>query len=182
MDYEGVAVSLVNRSEAHAVRLALIYALCSGHTHIEVDDLKAALAIVDYARKSAFRIFGGTVANKRKSKILDALEHAVGGEMTVTEISTTVFSHNLKSDDLHNILSEMESAKLVSLEKAATGGAPKTVVKIANVLRNNEINEITPFSAIQSSHPLNSLNTLIRTRESEIECFTEDDFPELVAA
>lgn len=129
MDYEGVAGSLVNRTEAHAIRLALIYALCAGHYQIEVDDLKAALAVVDYSRRSAFRIFGGAPADRRKSKILDALKAAPNHEMTVTEIANNLFKKHLKSDDLQKLLLEMESSKLVALEKVSTTGAPKTIVR-----------------------------------------------------
>ena len=170
MEFEGVAGSMVNRSEAHAIRLALIYALCAGHLEIEVEDIKAALAIVEYSRKSSFRIFGGVATDKTKQRILAALQGAESHEMTVTEISSRVFSRNLQSDILQKLLSEMEFSKLVMLEKSPTGGAPKTVVKLANVLRTNEINELNPKTN------LNSLNSLIRSNESETMSFTEDDF------
>ncbi len=129
MDYEGVAGSMVNRTEAHAIRLALIYALCAGHSQIEVDDLKAALALAEYSKQSAFKIFGSAPGDKRKSKILEALKNADNNEMTVSEISANVFNRHLKSDDLHRILNEMESSKLIVTEKESTGGAPKTKVK-----------------------------------------------------
>ena len=152
MDFAGVAGSVVNRTEAHAVRLALIYALCAGHYQIEVDDLKAALALVDYSRRSAFKIFGSEPDDKRKSKILHALKNASGNEMTVTEISAQVFNRHLKSDELQKLLSEMEASKLINQVTIPTGGAPKTIVRISQmVCAKSELSEI--------SH-LNSLNAL----------------------
>lgn len=171
MDYEGVAGSIVNRTEAHAVRLALIYSLCAGHSEIEVDDLSAALALVEYSRTSAFKIFGSATGDKKKAKILDALKTAGSKGMTVTEISAEVFSKNMESKELHKLLTEMDSSKLIATETIPTGGAPKTVVKLASVLRSNEINELTPGSL-----QLNSFNSLIRTSQDEILSFTEADF------
>jgi len=174
MDFEGVTGSVVNRIEAHAIRLALIYALCAGHSQIEVDNLKAALALVEYSRRSAFRIFGSAVGDKKKIKIIDALRSADNHEMTISEISNNVFKRNMNSDELHKLLSEMESSKLIVLKKSPTGGAPKTIVKFQKSYEINEINEKSP-----SSTPLNSLNSLIRTSETEILTFTEDDFSNL---
>lgn len=172
MDYAGAAGAVVNRTEAHAIRLALIYALCAGHSQIEVDDLKAAIALVDYSRRSAFRIFGSVSQDKKKSKILNALQSAVNHEMTITEISSEIFSRNMKSDDLHKLLAEMESSRLIVQEKSPTGGAPKNVVRLASALRKNELNEVMTIRLT----PLNSLNSLIRTSETEIMSFTEADF------
>jgi len=171
MAFEGVTGSVVNRIEAHAIRLALIYALCAGHSKIEVDDLKAALALVEYSRRSAVRIFGSAVGDKKKIKIIDALRSSDNHEMTISEISNNVFKRNINSDDLHKLLSELESSKLIVLEKSPTGGAPKTIVKFQRPYETNEINEKS-----SSSTPLNSLNSLIRTSETEIITFTEDDF------
>lgn len=174
MDYEGVAGSVVNRTEAHAIRLALIYALCAGHDQIEVDDLKAALALVDYSRRSAFKIFGGAPADRRKSKILDALKSAVNHEMTVTEISVEVFNRHLKSGELHKLLQEMESSRLVVLEKVPTAGAPRTVVKFAKTL--SEKSEKSEFSP--DSPSLISLNSLNSHNETEIQTYDDSFFEE----
>ena len=172
MDYSGVAGSVVNRTEAHAVRLALIYALCAGHSQIEIDDLKASLALVEYSRKSAFKIFGGAPADKRKSKILDALQLAGCDGMSVTDISTDVFNRHLKSDDLRKLLQEMESSKLVVIETIQTGGAPRTIIRFSKTFsEKSEKSELTPDAL-----SLNSLNSLNSQDEMEIMTLTEADF------
>ena len=154
MDYEGVAGSVVNRTEAHAIRLALIYALCNGHRQIEVPDLLAAFAVVDYSRKSAFKIFGGAAGDKRKAQILDALRESPQG-MSITEISVLVFNRHVKSDDLQRMLNEMELARLICREKVQTAGAPRTLIKLSSLCEKSELSEISPITP-----PLNSLNSL----------------------
>jgi len=144
MDYQGVAGSVVNRSEAHGLRLALIYALAAGHSQIEVNDLNAALALVEYSRLSAFHIFGSAPEDKRKSKVLHALRTAGSKGLTVTEISGLVFKRHLKSHDLSRLLTDMENAKLIAINRFATGGAPKTTIKLATLCEKSEKSEVTP--------------------------------------
>jgi mRNA degradation ribonuclease J1/J2 len=120
---------MVNRSEAHAIRLALIYALILGHDQIEAQDLTAALSFVDYATKSAFRIFGGATTDKRKARLIDALQKASNG-LTMTEIREQVFSKHISSDDLNKLLSEMEESHLVTTDREPTAGAPKRTIKL----------------------------------------------------
>jgi hypothetical protein len=50
---DGVAGALCARAEAHVLRLALIYALINNHRDIHADDLHAAVALHDYAARSA---------------------------------------------------------------------------------------------------------------------------------
>lgn len=130
MDYEGVSGSIVNRAEAHAIRLALIYAIALCHADIEVEDLRAAFAVVDYSRRSALKIFGGAVGDRKKAKILAALKNAQNNELTLTDISVQVFSRHIESEVLKKIVSEMEDSKLIVTVKLPTGGAPKTIVKL----------------------------------------------------
>ena len=55
---EGVTGALTARAEAHTMRLALIYALLDGAISIKVEHLDAALAVWDYAARSAEWAFG----------------------------------------------------------------------------------------------------------------------------
>ncbi|MCA1679702.1 MAG: DUF3987 domain-containing protein, partial [Actinobacteria bacterium] len=50
---EGLAGQLAARAEAHTIRLALIYALLDAQTKIQPEHLHAALALWDYAARSA---------------------------------------------------------------------------------------------------------------------------------
>jgi hypothetical protein len=133
MGYEGAAGSVVNRSEAHAIRLALIYALAAGHSEIKSQDLKAALALVKYSQESAFTIFKGCQGDKRKEKILQALRNAPNNKMSLTEISSSVFNRNVKSGEIDNILMELKLSKLLTIKSVKTSGAPKKLVILAPV-------------------------------------------------
>ncbi len=50
---DGLSSTLTARAEAHTIRLALLYALLDGQRHIQPPHLKAALALWDYAARSA---------------------------------------------------------------------------------------------------------------------------------
>jgi len=161
MEYEGVAGSVVNRQEAHAVRLALIYSLALGHEQIEVQDLKSALAFTDYARKSAFMIFGSVPDDKRKGRILDALKGADGHQMSLTDIRINVFNKHIKSDALQKLIDEMASARLIDVEKVSTVGAPKTLIKLSALSVKSVLSVLSP-----DAPPLKTLKTL-KTHSSE---------------
>jgi hypothetical protein len=49
----GIAGALCARSEAHTIRLSLLYALADGERKINAEHLQAALALWDYAARSA---------------------------------------------------------------------------------------------------------------------------------
>ncbi len=57
---DGLTGALTARAEAHSIRLALIYALLDGASSIELDHLKAALALWDYAARGAEWALGDT--------------------------------------------------------------------------------------------------------------------------
>ena len=133
MDYTGAAGSVVNRSEVHVVRLALIYALAAGHSEIKEVDLRAALALVKYSQESAFLIFKGCQGDKRKEKLLQALRDAPNNKMTLSEINSIVFSRNVKSEEISKLLNELESSKLLTIKSVKTTGAPKKYILLAPV-------------------------------------------------
>ena len=57
---EGLTGALTARTEAHTIRLALIYALLDGASSIGVEHLQAALAVWDYAARCAEWALGDT--------------------------------------------------------------------------------------------------------------------------
>jgi hypothetical protein len=73
------------RAEAHVVRLALIYALLDQAARINLTHLRAALAVWDYAARSAAHIFGDSLGDPMADDIRHALgEHPDG--LTRTEL------------------------------------------------------------------------------------------------
>lgn len=132
MDYTGAAGSVAGRSETHAIRLALIYALAAGRSKIIVEDLKAALALVAYSKESVFAIFKGNSGDKRKEKIIEGLRKAPGKEMTRSDIYK-VLKNNANAVEIDKMLQELESSKLIELVKIETKRKPKSIVRLANV-------------------------------------------------
>lgn len=126
MSHSGLAGCMVNRAEAHVIRLSLIYSLLAGHSSIEVQDLEAALAFWQYCHDSAFYIFDGAPTDRRKMRVLDALK--TQPRMTRNEIREQVFSRHISSDGLTVLLREMQDEHLIELATEPTGGAPRTIV------------------------------------------------------
>jgi hypothetical protein len=61
---EGLTGALTSRAEAHSKRLAMIYALLDGASSIEVEHLQAALALWDYAARSAEWALGDATGDR----------------------------------------------------------------------------------------------------------------------
>jgi DNA-binding HxlR family transcriptional regulator len=155
MAHSGLAGSLVNRGEANVLRLSLIYALLAGHTRIEMEDLQAAIAFWEYCHASAFYIFGGAPGDKKKLKVLEMLK-ANGGRMTKNEIREDCFAKHISSEALTNLLDEMASDHLVDLCAESTGGAPRTVICLKNLVESAiSVTNATEYRL--STH--NTLNT-----------------------
>ena len=57
----GLLGAATARAEAHVVRLALLYVLFEGADRISLAHLDAAVALWDYAARSARWVFGGTL-------------------------------------------------------------------------------------------------------------------------
>ncbi len=66
----GLLGGLTARSEAQAIRLAIIYALCDGSSVIQPEHLTAAMAVVDYNRASIEYVFGDALGDPIADTIL----------------------------------------------------------------------------------------------------------------
>jgi len=127
LEHDGVVGDATNRAEAQALRSSQIYALFDGTDVIEVDHLKAGLAVVDYARQSAEYIFGG-VQSGPAEKILALLGGAGARGLSRTEISNGLNRNFDKTEIL---------SALASLEKK--GKAANTPVKCHGTGRTSDL-------------------------------------------
>jgi hypothetical protein len=91
-DRSGLAGALLGRAEAQVMRLSALYAVLGGHANIDVEHLKAALALWDYAESSNRLIFGDGTGDKIADAILGALR--LYGELDDTGING-LFSRNI---------------------------------------------------------------------------------------
>jgi len=102
-DKPGLYGSITARAEAQVLRLSIIYTLLDGNTSIEPIHLNAALALWDYADKSAKYIWGDLTGDGTADEILKALRSTPNG-MTRTQISN-LFGRNVTSGRIARALS-----------------------------------------------------------------------------
>jgi hypothetical protein len=119
----GVFGMVTSRAEAHAVRLALHYAMMDGSGRIRPEHLQAALALWDYCQRSAAYIFGDSLGDRDAQAILAALRGAPTG-MSRTEIRRTMFGDNKPAGYVAEKLTILLRLRLVRFETVETGGRP----------------------------------------------------------
>jgi hypothetical protein len=120
-DRPGMLGAVVNRCEAQAVRLSLIYAVLDQSPTVRRVHLHAALAVIDYVESSARYIF----ADRLGDPVADAILRAVDDreELTRTEISD-LFNRHASAERIGAGLSSLAAAGLLVRDSRATGGRP----------------------------------------------------------
>ena len=105
------------------MRLALLYALLDRCPVIRADHLRSALALWDYAERSAAYIFGDALGDPDADALLDALRSASGG-LTRTDIRERVFQKNKSAERIAQTLALLSASGLAHARTEATGGRP----------------------------------------------------------
>ena len=101
------------------LRLSVLYAALDGDTAIRLPHLEAALAVWEYAERSALYIFGDALGDPVADRILEALR--VYGDLTRTQMSQ-LFSRNVSSSRLAQALLLLGIAKKATFETRQTEG------------------------------------------------------------
>jgi hypothetical protein len=121
----GMFGALVARSEAQAVRVALIYALLDGQRAIGTAHLDAALEIIRYSNDSVRHIFGDATGNRVADAILGPLRSIAPEPMSRSQISNELFVRNVKAADIMAALELLRQMGKIRLAPSAnTGGRP----------------------------------------------------------
>jgi hypothetical protein len=110
------------RAEAHTIRLALLYALADGQRQIGPQHLTAALALNDYAARSAAWALHGATGQPLAEQIHTALQANPAG-LTRSQISDTL-KHNQPAGQLDHALRTLQAAGRATVTQIATGGRP----------------------------------------------------------
>jgi hypothetical protein len=117
-----LVAQITARAEAHVIRLALIYALADGQRQIAAAHLTAALALQDYAARSAAWALKGTTGQPLAEQIHAALlAHPAG--LTRSQISQTL-NHNQRAGEIDHALQALNTAGRVTATQIPTGGRP----------------------------------------------------------
>jgi hypothetical protein len=124
----GTLGAVTSRLEAHATRLSLIYAALDGSPVIRPEHLRAALAVCDYALRSAAYCFGGLSPDAQA--ILEALRARGGEGMVRTEISRFIFSGHAPAAQIEAALRELEAAGVAGRSLEPTTGLPREIWRV----------------------------------------------------
>ena len=118
----GVAGAICARAEAHAIRLALIYALSDGERTIKTEHLQAALALWGYAARSASWTLQGATGDPLAEQIHAALKNHPGG-LTRSQISD-LLQRNQPATAIQRALDALLLAGRARRTQIPTAGRP----------------------------------------------------------
>jgi hypothetical protein len=125
----GIAGALLARAEAHVIRLATLYTLADGERHITTEHLTAALALWDYAARSATWALEGATGDPLAEQIHAALRQHPAG-LTRSQISDAL-QHNQPADQIQKALNALANAGRASHAQIPTAGRPAELWTIA---------------------------------------------------
>lgn len=118
----GLLSQITARAEAHTIRLALLYALTDGQRQIRPQHLQAALALHDYATRSAAWALHGATGEPLAEQIHATLQANPAG-LTRSQISDTL-KHNQPAGQLDQALRTLHAAGRATVTPIPTGGRP----------------------------------------------------------
>ncbi|MGD0455410.1 MAG: hypothetical protein ABSB69_17625 [Solirubrobacteraceae bacterium] len=118
----GMLGQITARAEAHTIRLALIYALADGQRQITPPHLHAALALHDYATRSAAWALQGATGQPLAEQIHAALKAHPAG-LTRSQINNTL-KHNHPASHIDHALRALQATGRATVTQIATGGRP----------------------------------------------------------
>jgi len=121
LEKPGLFGDIVGRAEAHAIRLALVYALLDLRRAIQPAHLKAALAFWKYCEASAKFIFGDALGDPVADELLRTLRQNGPDGMTRWEISN-FFGRNRSSERISQALGLLFNHGKV--RRTTRGGGP----------------------------------------------------------
>jgi hypothetical protein len=119
----GIVGALDARAEAHTIRLALIYALVDGAAAITPAHLRAALALRDYAARSARWALDHTTGDPLAAEIHGALQHAAPAGLTRTQLRD-LFHRNQPVARIDQALAALNAAGKITRQRVLTTGRP----------------------------------------------------------
>ncbi|HXM55237.1 MAG TPA: DnaB-like helicase N-terminal domain-containing protein, partial [Candidatus Dormibacteraeota bacterium] len=119
----GLVGAILGRAEAHARRLAAIYAVLDQCPVIALDHLMAALAVWDYCEASARYIFGDSLGDPDADEVLDLLKSAGPKGLTLNELHEAL-QRNWPADRKARALRALKENGLVREERAQPSGKP----------------------------------------------------------
>jgi hypothetical protein len=124
-----MVTALKSRFRPQVRRLAVIYAVADCSEYIEVEHLKAAMAVWNYSVQTVERCLSQQTGDKDADKLFTALlEHPSG--LTRRQVTMEVFKGNKSAAQIDHIASRLRERKLL-IEKKVKGKSKPTIYWIA---------------------------------------------------
>ena len=120
--HDQIVAQITARAEAHVIRLALIYALADGQRQISSQHLQAALALQNYAARSAAWALTGATGQPLAEQIHATLRQHPAG-LTRSQISQTL-GHHQPAGQIDHALHALNAAGRATVTQIPTGGRP----------------------------------------------------------
>lgn len=115
----GLLGAVLSRAEPHVRRLAMIYALADCSAEVCPAHLRAAIALWDYAERSARFIFGNSLGDPLAEAILGAIRLRPG--LSRTDITRDVLGGNQKREQVTMALAKLAEFGLAHRKKDTAG-------------------------------------------------------------
>ncbi len=119
----GIAGAISARAEAHTIRLALLYALTDNDSQIQPVHLTAALALWQYAKRSATWALERTASDPLAQQIHAALTHALPDGLTRTQLRD-LHHRNPTTQHLDHALASLANDGKITSRRVLTAGRP----------------------------------------------------------
>jgi hypothetical protein len=120
--HDQVVAQITARAEAHVIRLALLYTLTDGKRQIGTQHLTAALALQDYAVRSAAWALTSATGQPLAEQIHATLRQHPAG-LTRSQISQTL-GHHQPAGEIDHALHALHAAGRATATHIPTGGRP----------------------------------------------------------
>jgi DNA polymerase I-like protein with 3'-5' exonuclease and polymerase domains len=129
--------AVVDRAEAHTLRLSMLYALLAGRAEVDVEHIEAAYALWRYNEAGTLGLFGVGELCKEAHLTLDYLRAKGSEGATRTEIQNRLFHNHRTGAEIHGWLRALKEKQLAYYETE----------------KNDNGNVIERWFAIQCSGP-----------------------------
>jgi hypothetical protein len=116
----GLLGAITARAEAQVLRLSLLYALLDCSARVQLEHLRAALAVWRYCEDSARWLFQTGTGNKNADRILGALIATGEKGLTKWEITSEVFSRHATKFEIDEALRLLHRLRLAQCKREAT--------------------------------------------------------------
>lgn len=123
---DGPVAEVLTRSRAQVHRVALVYALMDRAPAVDVEHLKAALALWRYVEDSAAWLFGTSSADDGEvARLVAWIAEAGEAGRTRTEIANVFYGKNRKAAEIRPVLAALVQDGRLKEVREETGGAPR---------------------------------------------------------